>query len=148
FFGLCEHQYLGALEMRDFGREFRAITHAQIELLAGRVSALNRCFYLTTSHAQLLRASSQHKGEGYDLGAVVGAATGDCGIPRGDLLVDFAEAVLGGDEASLARARMRLTEALGTDALVDAAAVVANFNAIDRIADATGIPIDAERVEL
>lgn len=62
--------------------------------------------------------------------------------------MDFAEAVLGGDEASLARARMRLTEALGTDALVDAAAVVANFNAIDRIADATGIPIDAERVEL
>jgi hypothetical protein len=45
FFDLCEHQYLGALEMRDFGREFRAITHAQIELLAGRVSALNRCFY-------------------------------------------------------------------------------------------------------
>src|SRR5712692_7068670 len=45
FFDLCEHQYLGALQMRDFGREFRAITHAQIELLAGRVSALNRCFY-------------------------------------------------------------------------------------------------------
>jgi len=40
---------------------------------------------------------------------------------------------------------MRLTEALGTDALVDAAAVVANFNAIDRIADATGIPIDGTR---
>jgi hypothetical protein len=45
FFDLCEHQYLGALAMRDFGREYRAITHAQIELLAGRVSALNRCFY-------------------------------------------------------------------------------------------------------
>jgi len=45
FFDLCEHQYLGALEMRDFGREYRAITHAQIELLAARVSALNRCFY-------------------------------------------------------------------------------------------------------
>jgi hypothetical protein len=45
FFDLCEHQYLGALEMRDFGQEFRAITHTQIELLAGRVSALNRCFY-------------------------------------------------------------------------------------------------------
>jgi hypothetical protein len=57
-------------------------------------------------------------------------------------------AVLGGDEERLARARIRLAEALGTDALVDAAAVVANFNAIDRIADATGIPIDAERIEL
>lgn len=45
FFDMCEAQYLGALEMRDFGREFRAITHAQIELLAARVSALNRCFY-------------------------------------------------------------------------------------------------------
>ena len=45
FFDLCEHHYLGPFEMRDFGREFRAITHAQIELLAARVSALNRCFY-------------------------------------------------------------------------------------------------------
>ena len=45
FFDLCEHHYLGPLEMRDFGREYRAITHAQIELLAARVSALNRCFY-------------------------------------------------------------------------------------------------------
>ena len=61
--------------------------------------------------------------------------------------MEFAEAVLGSDDGRLARARMKLTEALGTDALVDAAAVIANFNAIDRIADATGIPIDAERVE-
>jgi hypothetical protein len=45
FFDLCEQHYLGPHEMRDFGREFRAITHAQIELLAARVSALNRCFY-------------------------------------------------------------------------------------------------------
>jgi hypothetical protein len=45
FFDLCEAQYLPAIGMRDFGREFRAITHAQIELLAARVSALNRCRY-------------------------------------------------------------------------------------------------------
>jgi hypothetical protein len=79
---------------------------------------------------------------------VLGAAADDGGIPQGGLLVEFAEAVLGSQDERLARARMKLTEALGTDALVDAAAVVANFNAIDRIADATGIPIDAERVEL
>jgi hypothetical protein len=79
---------------------------------------------------------------------VVGAAAGDAGIPQGDRLVDFAEAVLGSDKEYLLRARVGLTEALGTGALVDAAAVVANFNAIDRIADATGIPIDPERVEL
>lgn len=45
FFDMSEHQYLGGIEMRDFSREFRAITHAQIELLAARVSVLNRCFY-------------------------------------------------------------------------------------------------------
>jgi len=45
FFAMCDAQYLGALQIRDFSREFRAISHAQIELLAARVSALNQCFY-------------------------------------------------------------------------------------------------------
>ena len=88
------------------------------------------------------------QGEAYDLTAVLGAAAGDGGIPHGRVLVEFAEAVVGGDDGRLARARTTLAEALGAGGLVDAAAVVANFNAIDRIADATGIPIDAERVEL
>jgi hypothetical protein len=79
---------------------------------------------------------------------VLGAADGDGGIPHGALLVEFAEAVLGDDDDRLDRARARLRATLGDEALVDAAAVVANFNAIDRIADATGIPIDPERVEL
>lgn len=46
FFGdLVNTQYLPAAAMRDFDREFRAISHAQIEFLAARVSALNRCEY-------------------------------------------------------------------------------------------------------
>jgi hypothetical protein len=45
FFDLVWHQYQGPLEMRDFAREYRAISHAQIELLAARVSALNQCLY-------------------------------------------------------------------------------------------------------
>ena len=45
FFDLVAHQYLPGPAMRDFDREYRAITHDQIELLAGRVSALNRCTY-------------------------------------------------------------------------------------------------------
>jgi len=40
-----EHQYLGGLAMRDFAREYRAISHAQIELVAARVSAINGCEY-------------------------------------------------------------------------------------------------------
>jgi len=45
FFDLVAHQYLPGPAMRDFANEYRAITHTQIELIAGRVSALNQCTY-------------------------------------------------------------------------------------------------------
>lgn len=45
FFDLDDEMYLPDRQLRDFGREYRAITHAQIELLAARMSALNRCTY-------------------------------------------------------------------------------------------------------
>ncbi len=45
FFDLDAAQYLPDAALRDYGREYRAITHAQIELLAARVSVLNACFY-------------------------------------------------------------------------------------------------------
>jgi len=45
FFDLDVELYLKDQEIRDFGREYRALTHPQIELLAGRVSALNGCYY-------------------------------------------------------------------------------------------------------
>jgi hypothetical protein len=71
----------------------------------------------------------------------------DAGVPHGRLLVEFAEAVLGGDDAALAGARIALRAAIGPAGLVDAAAVVGLFNAIDRVADATGIPLEAEKLE-
>ena len=43
----------------------------------------------------------------YDLNAVTGVVEGDAGVPHGRLLVEFAEAVLGEDEAALTRARAR-----------------------------------------
>lgn len=42
---LFEPMYLRSAEMRDFNREFRAVTHAQIEMLAARTAALNQCIY-------------------------------------------------------------------------------------------------------
>lgn len=42
---MFETMYLPAPAMRDFGREYRAISHAQIEMLAARVAALNQCVY-------------------------------------------------------------------------------------------------------
>ena len=93
----------------------------------------------------LLRASGVSQNREYDLSAVTGAVEGDAGVPHSRLLVDFAEAVLGGDEAALTRARVALREAIGPAGLADAAGVVGLFNAIDRVADATGIPLEAEK---
>lgn len=45
FFDLDVELYLRDHEIRDFAHEHRAITHRQIELIAGRASALNRCYY-------------------------------------------------------------------------------------------------------
>jgi hypothetical protein len=72
----------------------------------------------------------------------MGAAAGDSGIPHGDRVIEFAEAILGNDEARLTRARAAFVGAMGAAALVDAAAVAGLFNAIDRVADATGTPLE------
>jgi hypothetical protein len=88
----------------------------------------------------LLRGSSEHTGETYDYAAILGAADG--GIAHGDVLIAFAEAFLGTDDARLARARDGLAAAMGWPAMVDSAAVVAIFESAVRIADATGIPLE------
>jgi hypothetical protein len=62
-------------------------------------------------------------------------------VPDGVLLGEFTEAVVRRDP-DLAAVRERVVEAMGPEAMVDAAAVVANFQRMVRIADGIGIPID------
>ncbi len=45
FFALDDVIYVPQFAMKDFSREYRAISHAQMELLAARVSLINRCTY-------------------------------------------------------------------------------------------------------
>jgi hypothetical protein len=47
-----------------------------------------------------------------------------------------------GDGEALRAARERVCDELGAEALVDAAAVIGNFERMVRIADGTGIPLD------
>jgi hypothetical protein len=89
----------------------------------------------------LLRESSRAKGESYDLSLLTGTK-GDGNIQHGALLVVFAEAVLGDDDRRLQEVQAAIRDQMGDAAFVDAAAIVATFNAIDRVADATGILIE------
>jgi hypothetical protein len=74
---------------------------------------------------------------------------GDSGsdVPHGGALLAFAGAVLGRDEAALARARGAVRSAVGDAGLSDAAAVIGGFDGITRIADAAGIPLEPEKAE-
>jgi predicted ABC-class ATPase len=71
----------------------------------------------------------------------------DGGIPHGGLLIRFTDAVWARDEVSLAGLRDEIAATMGDAALTDAAAVAALFNAIDRVADSTGIPLEDWKAE-
>lgn len=93
----------------------------------------------------LLRASGESTGRDVDLASVTAGAraAAGSGVAHGEALVAFAEGVAGEDDAELARARAALLAEMGPAALVDAAGVASNFERMVRIADATGIPLDA-----
>ena len=92
----------------------------------------------------LLRASGETDGDGVDVRAVTDdAAAAASGIAHAEVLLRFTEAAVRGSDEELASARISARNAVGPAGLVDAAAVVGNFQRMVRIADATGIPLDA-----
>jgi hypothetical protein len=89
----------------------------------------------------MLRASSEVNGTTVDLRAVNDGGA-DAGVEHGARLLSFTEAVLRGDDETLRQRRTALRAVLSDEAFVDACAVIGAFNVVDRIADATGIPLD------
>ena len=57
-------------------------------------------------------------------------------------MLAFTNAVMADDDAALLRERAALRAVLSPECFVDVAAIIAAFNVVDRIADATGIPLD------
>jgi hypothetical protein len=91
----------------------------------------------------MLRASVEARNGTVDLSAVsVGARDDAVGVRHAAPLTAFAEAAVRFDAAALATARNALRAASGAAALVDAAAVIGNFERMTRIADGTGIPLE------
>jgi hypothetical protein len=72
----------------------------------------------------------------------------DGGVPSDSELAAFAEALVAADPDQLAAAILNLRQAVGDAGWVDAAGVAATFNAIDRVADSTGIPLEPAKVDL
>lgn len=90
----------------------------------------------------MLRVSSRVQDKEVDLARVRGEGEGDGGVEHGQKLVAFVEAVMRDEPAAIATCRSALESEIGPAGIVDTAAVIAMFNVVDRIADATGIPLD------
>jgi len=94
----------------------------------------------------MLSWSSNAAGTPADVVAVVDDDH-DAGLPFAAELVAFAQAIGGWDDDVLADTRSRLHAAAGEAFMVDAAAVVANFEMMTRVADGTGARFPDERSE-
>ena len=88
----------------------------------------------------MLSLSADLSDKDVDLAVINGDGGG--GVPHGEALRQFAEALASRDEDALAAARQQLLETAGSEVLVDAAGVAANFQRMVRIADSTGIPAE------
>jgi len=64
------------------------------------------------------------------------------GVEFGIELRDFADAVLMQSSEQIEIKRNKLVESLNEAAMIDAAAVIGNFQRMVRISDSTGIPLD------
>ena len=78
-----------------------------------------------------------------DIAAATRGTGEGTGVPHGDALVRFVNATLTGTDEDLAAARTALVDAVGEAGMHDAAGVIGNFTLMNRVADGTGLPLDA-----
>lgn len=91
----------------------------------------------------MLRVSAITTESEIDLKGINGDAdSAAVGIEYGAELMRFADALAHRDTSKLDDARQGLMDVAGSDVLVDAAGVAANFQRMVRIADSIGIPVD------
>lgn len=92
----------------------------------------------------MLRASIETEGAEVDYRGIADQEGAEASsVPAAGALIGLVEASLSADNDDGEKARERVRLELGSEALVDAAAIIGNFERMTRIADATGIPLDA-----
>ena len=96
----------------------------------------------------MLRVSAEMTNADVDLHLVNGESSEGGDVAHAEELMAFATAVATRDDSELTACRERLLSVSNAEVLVDAAAVAGNFQRMVRIADSTGIPLDAERMEM
>ena len=94
----------------------------------------------------MLRASVEAMGARVDVRAITDSSV-DPLVEGGTALVGFVDAVLAGDDLARSITAEAIRSTLGPAGLVDAAGVIGTFSMMNRIADATGIPVGRGAIE-
>tara|TARA_Y100001934_G_C11595833_1_gene425425 strand:- start:31 stop:393 length:363 start_codon:yes stop_codon:yes gene_type:complete len=94
----------------------------------------------------LLRRSGEQSNEAYDLTGVTGESR--VGVQHEDILLMVAEAVVDSRPDAAATMRRRAGEVLGEQQMLDAIGIASAFHGITKIANATGLPLDARTSEI
>lgn len=93
----------------------------------------------------MLRGSGRHGGTDYRFEGIVDG-NGGSGVAHEAELLAFADAAI--DPACRPDGqRLALVACIGVEAMIDAAAVIAGFDAITRVADGSGIPLEPPKAE-
>ncbi|NNE73958.1 MAG: hypothetical protein HKN26_09855, partial [Acidimicrobiales bacterium] len=92
------------------------------------------------SHAELLRASSDHLGRSANVGCISNVFA-DSGVPLGPQLLAIADAVTLRDPDERDDAIMALTAVADIPATIRAIAVSANFQLMNRLLDGLGVDL-------
>jgi len=77
------------------------------------------------------------------MGVVKELGDDDGGVKHGALLAKLCDAVSGRDRDTMANVRSDALRVMGPDEFVDAVGVSAMFHMMNRVANATGTPLDA-----
>lgn len=95
----------------------------------------------------MLRASSQRTDRPTELRAIVDPVS-DSLLPAGAGLLAFTDAAVLRDADEMSLARQRLGDQAGPEAVVRAAAVAGNFEMMNRLLDAVGVPVSSPGMAL
>jgi hypothetical protein len=94
----------------------------------------------------MLRESSITFGYDLNIGSIADDSI-DSGVPGGNMILRFVDAVMSGTESDQRAARSSIVDELGPESLIDAAGVFGNFQMMNRVAEGTGIPVPGAAIE-
>ena len=95
-----------------------------------------------------LRVSGQQTGLEYQLNSIIDGEPKGSGLPNNVILNAFVESISDRDISKINSARSAIVKEMGEQAMIDAAATIAAFNAYPRMADSTGIPLEDAKKKL